>query len=95
VLTIPASSVVYAPYGNFVFVIERDKDPEGKETLTVRQQVVTLGSRRGDLVAVASGLSPEEEIVTTGGFKLRPGGPVTINNQTVPPGKENPTVQDS
>lgn len=95
VLTIPASSVVYAPYGNFVFVIERDKDPEGKETLSVRQQVVTLGSRRGDLVAVASGLSPGEEIVTTGGFKLRPGGPVTINNQTAPPGKENPTVQDS
>ncbi len=95
VLTIPASSVVYAPYGNFVFVVQRAKDSEGEEKLSVRQQVITLGSRRGDLVSVSSGIALGEEIVTTGGFKLRPGMEVSINNQTVPPGKENPTVQDS
>lgn len=95
VLTIPASSVVYAPYGNFVFVIQRSKESEDKESLSVRQQVVTLGSRRGDLVSVVSGLAPGDEIVTTGGFKLRPGVAVTINNQTVPPNSEEPLVQDS
>jgi membrane fusion protein (multidrug efflux system) len=95
VLTIPASSVVYAPYGNFVFVIQRAKDSEGKETLSARQQVVTLGPRRGDLVSVLSGLARGEEIVTTGGFKLRPGMAVSINNQIVPPAEQNPSVQDS
>ncbi len=95
VLTIPASSVVYAPYGNFVFVIERTKDSAGNEVLSVRQQVVMLGSRRGDLVSVVSGLTAADEIVTTGGFKLRPGMAVTTKNEIVPPRGENPSVQDS
>jgi membrane fusion protein (multidrug efflux system) len=95
VLTIPASSVVYAPYGNFVFVIERKQDSEGKELLSVRQQIVKLGSRRGDVVSIVTGLAAGDEIVTTGGFKLHPGASVTVKNQIVAPSEENPQVQDS
>jgi membrane fusion protein (multidrug efflux system) len=95
VLTIPSSSVVYAPYGNFVFVVEHGKDAEGKDSLSVRQQVVKLGARRGDLVSVVSGLAAGDEIVSTGGFKLRPGAAIVINNQVAPPKEENPQVQDS
>jgi len=100
VLAIPASSVVYAPYGNFVFVVQRksasdgDKKPEEGE-ITARQQLVTLGDRRGDLVSILTGLSAGDEIVSTGGFKLIPGDAIVVQNQNSPSDAEKPSLQDS
>ena len=90
VVVIPSSAVLFAPYGDSVFVIERTKGEDGKEATKVRQQTVRLGATRGDFVAVLSGLNPGEEIVSTGAFKLRNGATVIINNTVVPPAQLEP-----
>ena len=48
------------------------------------QRFVRLGDRRGDYVAVASGLAAGETVVSNGAFKLRNGQTVFINNALAP-----------
>ncbi len=84
VIVVPASAVLYAPYGDSVFVVERKRDAKGAEATTVRQQTVRLGLTRGDFVVILSGVKAGEEIVSTGAFKLRNGAPVRVNNEVVP-----------
>lgn len=85
VLAIPATAVLYAPYGDSVFVIEERKDEKTGETgKALRQQFIRLGEKRGDFVAVVSGLKGSEMIVSTGAFKLRNGQAVVIDNQLAP-----------
>ena len=93
VLAIPASAVLYAPYGDSVFVIEDSKDHPG--TKVTRQQVVRLGTKRGDFVAVTSGLKAGEVIASTGAFKLRNGGAVRVDNTLAPDAKLAPKPSDS
>jgi membrane fusion protein (multidrug efflux system) len=81
VLAIPATSVLYAPYGDTVFVIDSKKDEEsGEEQKILRQQIIRLGQTRGDYVAVISGLKEGESVVTSGVFKLRPNMAVMVDN---------------
>jgi membrane fusion protein (multidrug efflux system) len=85
VLAIPATAVLYAPYGDSVYVIEEHKDEKTGETGTVlRQQFIRLGEKRGDFVAVVSGLKGHETVVSTGAFKLRNGQTVVVDNQLAP-----------
>ena len=85
VLAIPATAVLPAPYGDSVFVVEEQKDEKtGKSGLAVRQQFVRLGERRGDFVAVASGLEDGATVVSTGVFKLRNGQSVVVDNGLSP-----------
>ena len=95
VVPLPASAVNYAPYGDSVFVVEEMKDPKGKSYRGVRQQIVQLGGKRGDQVAVLSGLKPGEEIVTSGTFKLRQGAAVLVNNQVQPSNNPAPKPENS
>ncbi|HEY6839234.1 MAG TPA: efflux RND transporter periplasmic adaptor subunit [Geobacteraceae bacterium] len=90
VLAIPATAVLYAPYGDSVFLVAQDKG--GK---VLRQQFVRLGEKRGDFVAVASGLKAGEEIVSTGVFKLRNGQAVVVDNQLAPPFKLAPKPENN
>jgi membrane fusion protein (multidrug efflux system) len=96
VLPIPATAVLYAPYGDSVFVVEEKKSektgPPGK---IVRQQFVQLGKKRGDFIAVASGLKSGETIVSTGVFKLRNGQAVVVNNALAPEFKLMPKTKDN
>ena len=95
-IVIPGAAVSYAPYGDSVFVIEKQKDPKsGKESLTLRQQFVRIGEVRGDFVAVLKGLKAGEEVVGTGVFKLRNGMVVTINNDLAPKPELNPNPADT
>jgi membrane fusion protein (multidrug efflux system) len=89
-LLIPATSVLFAPYGDSVFVIEEKKDESGKTSAVARQKFVRLGERRGDFVAVAAGLSAGETIVSSGAFKLRNGMAVVVNNALAPDAKLAP-----
>ncbi len=85
VLMIPATAVMFAPYGDSVFAIEEKKDEKtGKTGLVVRQKFVRLGDRRGDFVAVTSGLDAGERIVASGAFKLRNGMAVAVNDAVGP-----------
>jgi membrane fusion protein (multidrug efflux system) len=92
VLVVPATAIMYAPYGDSVFVIEKSKD--GKQ-LTARQKFVRLGAARGDFVVVTDGLSSGEDVITTGAFKLRNGVPVLINNDLKPEPSNTPKPTDT
>lgn len=81
---LPVTAVLYAPYGDSVYVIEKGKDPAGKEKLTVKQQFVRLGERRGDFVAVLEGVKPGQTVVGSGAFKLRNGMTVVVNDTLAP-----------
>ncbi len=93
VLTIPATAVLYAPYGDSVFVIEDSRD--GKSGKTLRQQLIRLGEKRGDFVAINSGLKEGETIVSTGVFKLRNGQAVVIDNKLAPDFRKTPTPENN
>ena len=93
VLIIPATAVLYAPYSDSVFVVEESK--EGKGSKTLRQQFVRLGEKRGDFVAVTSGLKEGETIVSTGVFKLRNGLSVVVNNKLAPDFQQSPKPENN
>jgi membrane fusion protein (multidrug efflux system) len=95
VVSLPASAVNYAPYGDSVYVVEEIAGPTGQKYLGVRQQIVRLGGARGDQVAVLSGLKPGEQVVTSGVFKLRPGAAVQVNNEIQPANDPAPEPVDS
>ena len=82
VLAMPATAVLYAPYGDSVFVVAEDKEHKGGKVL--RQQFVRLGEKRGDFVAVTSGVKEGETIVSTGVFKLRNGQTAVVDNRLAP-----------
>jgi membrane fusion protein (multidrug efflux system) len=91
VLVIPATSVLYAPYSDSVFVIEESSDEKtGKKGMALRQQFVRLGKKRGDFAAVDSGLKEGEIVVSTGVFKLRNGQAVVVDNSLNPEFKLEP-----
>lgn len=81
VLVIPVTAVLYAPYGDSVFVVAEQKDEKtGEKTQVLRQQFIRVGGSRGDFVNVVDGLKAGEMVVTAGVFKLRPGTHVVIDN---------------
>jgi membrane fusion protein (multidrug efflux system) len=101
VLVIPVTSVLYAPYGDSVFVVEEPKETaqkpqEGQSAGKVlRQQFVHLGEKRGDFVEILSGLQAGETVVTTGVFKLRNGQAAVVDNKLQPEFKLNPKPENN
>ena len=95
VITLPASAISYAPYGDSVFIISDLKDPKGHTYRGVRQQFVKVQGSRGDQVAVISGVKPGDEVVTSGVFKLRNGAAVQVNNKVQPENNPAPKPEDS
>jgi len=83
-VVLPATAIVYASYGNSVYVIEKMKDADGKEYLGASQRFVKLGQTRGDQIAVTEGVKVGDEVATAGVFKLRNSLPVQINNTVQP-----------
>lgn len=95
VITVPASAISYAPFGDSIFIVENMKGPDGKTYLGARQQFVKLGAGRGDQVAVMTGLKPGEQVVTSGVFKLRPNAAVVVNNKVQPGNSAAPKPEDT
>jgi membrane fusion protein, multidrug efflux system len=79
VLAIPATAVLFAPYGDSVFVLE---EKDGKTV--AQQRFIRTGEKRGDFVAVTQGLKEGEEIVSGGAFKVRNGATVAVDNADAP-----------
>jgi membrane fusion protein (multidrug efflux system) len=88
-LVIPATAVMYAPYGDSVFSVEKKE-----QDLVAHQKFVRLGERRGDLVAVTSGIDAGETIVSSGAFKLHNGSTLAVHNELAPDAKLSPTPTD-
>ena len=98
-VTLPQTAIVYAPYGNSVFLAEKDDKQSGKDAppsgaSTARQTFVQLGRTRGDQVAVLSGLPAGASVVTAGQIKLRNGTPLRIDNTVQPTADANPMPVD-
>jgi len=82
-VVIPATAVIFAPYGDSVFVVSEVEDKKGPR-LEAHQKFIRIGQRNGDLVAVEEGLSAGERIVTIGAFKLRNGSHVVPGESQLP-----------
>ncbi len=82
VVAVPQTAVVYASYGDSIFVVEAPGQAGGAKV--ARQQFVKLGPSRGDFVAVADGVTAGQEVVTGGAFKLRNGTRVSVNDAVEP-----------
>jgi membrane fusion protein (multidrug efflux system) len=103
VVALPVTSIQYAPYGNSVYVVQPEPKQESTQSdkteastpRDVRQQIVQLGSRRGDFVAVLKGVQAGDEVVTLGTFKLRPGAKVFVKRDQGVPAALNPEVKNS
>jgi membrane fusion protein (multidrug efflux system) len=95
VISLPASAVSYAPYGDSVFIVADMKSGTGVPYRGVRQQFVKLGSARGDQVAILEGVSPGNEVVTSGLFKLRNGAAIQIDNSVRPANSPAPKPENS
>jgi membrane fusion protein (multidrug efflux system) len=96
VLVIPTTAVLYAPYGDTVFVIKDKETEKGVQpSEVVEQKIVQLGEKRGDFVALVSGLDKGETVVSTGVFKLRNDQAVVVDNILAPEFKLAPQPEDS
>lgn len=90
-ITLPQTVVTYNPFGDTVFIVEKNAvDDKGNPRLTVQQRFVKLGATRGDQVAVLSGVKAGETVVSAGQMKLRNGAAVAVNNDVVPANNPNP-----
>jgi membrane fusion protein (multidrug efflux system) len=96
VLVIPTTAVLYAPYGDTVFVVHEKETKKGVQPAeVVQQKIVQLGEKRGDYVALVSGLNKGETVVSTGVFKLRNDQAVVVDNALAPVFKLAPQPDDS
>jgi membrane fusion protein (multidrug efflux system) len=78
-LTLPRTAVTYAPYGDSVFIVEA-----GAAGPTVQRRQVETGEVRAGRVAIRSGLSAGERVVSAGQVKLRNGMAVAIDDRPAP-----------
>ena len=75
VLTVPRTAITYNPYGDSVFIIEKQ---EGE--MVVQRRQVQTGEVRNGRVEIVQGLQAGDVVVNAGQVKLRNGQPVQIDN---------------
>ena len=90
-VTLPQAAITSNSYGDTVFVLDKTKD---NTDLKARQVFVKTGARRGDQVAVLSGVDDNEDVVVAGQIKLHNGSPVHIDNSVRPLSDKAPAVSD-
>lgn len=96
VLVVPATAIVYAPYGNSIFkVVTETDEATGATTTVAKQSFIRIGKSKGDFVSIIEGIEAGDEVVSAGAFKLRNGMPVTIHNEMAPTPQLAPTPNNS
>ena len=96
VLAVPATSIVYAPYGNSIFKIrKKTSEATGESVTVVEQSFIRIGRRKGDFVSILEGLEEGDEVVSAGAFKLRNEMPVSIQNDLAPSPELTPNPKNS
>ncbi|WP_440225094.1 efflux RND transporter periplasmic adaptor subunit [Dokdonella sp. MW10] len=96
-LTLPQTAVTFNPYGETVFLVkasDKKNDNGEAEKPTAQSVFVTTGSRRGDQIAILSGIKEGDEVVTSGQLKLKNGTPLIIDNSKQPANEAKPTPQE-
>ncbi|HEX4872546.1 MAG TPA: efflux RND transporter periplasmic adaptor subunit, partial [Nevskiaceae bacterium] len=94
VLAVPRTAIDYSSYGASVYVVQPRSGATAGE-LEVIQRFVRLGEARGDFVAVAEGLKPDERVATSGLLKLRNQQPVSIDNSNPPQPSLSPSLPNT
>jgi membrane fusion protein (multidrug efflux system) len=90
-LTLPVTAIAFNPYGSTVFVVnDAGKGPDGKEKLTVEQTFVRTGEKRGNQIAIESGITAGQTVVSAGQIKLRNGTAVVVDNSVQPDASADP-----
>ncbi|MCI5065412.1 efflux RND transporter periplasmic adaptor subunit [bacterium] len=89
-ISVPTSSIQFAPYGNTVYVVQEIEKEDGTKYTGVLPRNIRTGPEKGDKIAITAGLEEGETIVTSGTFKLFPTAPVIINNEVTPSDSFNP-----
>jgi membrane fusion protein (multidrug efflux system) len=90
VLAIPTTAIIYAPYGDTVFIADA-----ADGGLVARQQFIRLGQSRGDFVEVLDGLKAGEQVVSAGAFKLFNKQALVVSKMPTPEFKSEPKPTDS
>jgi membrane fusion protein, multidrug efflux system len=91
-VTVPQTAITYNPYGDTVYLVQHGgRDDSGKPKDTVLQRFVKLGPTRGDQVAIESGVSAGDVVVSAGQMKLHNGTAILINNSVQPADDPHPT----
>lgn len=94
-VTLPSTAIAFNPYGDTVYLVDdQGKNEKGQPKLAAKQTFVTTGARRGDQVAVLTGVKDGDTVVTAGQNKLRNGSPLAINNSVTPTADANPMPVD-
>jgi membrane fusion protein, multidrug efflux system len=94
-LTLPRTAVTFNPYGETVYIIqESGKGSPGQPGLIAKETFVTVGSSRGDQVAILNGVRDGDIVVTSGQLKLKNGAAVVINNRVQPAAEASPHLAD-
>ncbi|WP_337250117.1 efflux RND transporter periplasmic adaptor subunit [Variovorax paradoxus] len=78
-VVVPVTALRHGPNGDYVYVLKDDS--------TVAQRTVTRGEASVDNVAIMSGLTAGEQVVTEGGDRLKDGARVqtTVDRPAAPP----------
>ncbi len=93
VVTVPRTAVTYGLYGDSVYVTKPAPPKSGQaqaapagqladQQLIAERRFVKTGPVREDRVAILSGLSAGEQVVTTGQLKLNSGASIRIDNSS-------------
>jgi membrane fusion protein, multidrug efflux system len=79
-VVVPETAVDYSLYGDSVFVVNEEKDRDGKPVLKVSRTFVKIGEHFEGNVAILSGLKGGERIAASGQLKLNNGTVVSISS---------------
>jgi membrane fusion protein (multidrug efflux system) len=83
VVTLPQSAITFSPYGDSVYIVRETTMDGGDAALIVENTFVQTGERRGDQVAIRSGVAAGDQVVSAGQNKLRNGALVVIDNSVI------------
>ncbi|MBU6460434.1 MAG: efflux RND transporter periplasmic adaptor subunit [Proteobacteria bacterium] len=81
VLMVPNTAISYNTYGDYVYLVEKDKK---SGQLIAHQQSVKVGEERSGQVVILSGLKPGQIVVSAGEIKLHNGSTIVVNNSIQP-----------
>jgi membrane fusion protein, multidrug efflux system len=82
VVTVPRTAITYSLYGDSIYAVKaQPQSAAGTDAkLVAERRFVRTGQVRNERVAILSGVSEGEQIVTTGQLKLNPGAAIRIDN---------------
>ncbi len=90
-VTLPTTAVNFNSYGDIIYTLKSTgKTDNSKKVWQAIQSFVTLGPARGNQIAILKGLNAGDQVVTSGGFKLKNNSLVFLNNTVQPLSNPDP-----